>query len=318
MIKIKHNLCPIKNHLTFVASLFFISCVALLCPGCSEVPDNTTEHNRPAAEAFNNYWFQGLAEISRFDLEQVRYGEIHKGDAVLIYVTEEFFTDKQVKSELGKQPGAVPVLKLNFIRNFNTGIYTYSMMSSVFTPVNRKQFPQSLKVTTSVQEWCGQTFTQLNFRENQYDIVLRSYFMDEGDQDYTVDGAQLEDDIWTLIRLDPLLLNTGETELIPGSQFSRLKHIEQKVEKVDASLTEEKTLFVYAIVYRDIPRKLVIKFKKEFPYQIMAWEETSARDKGADQSILTTKAIRTHVMLVDYWNKKSVSDSNYRKKLGLN
>jgi len=317
MLRIKHNFCPIKSRVTFGVLLFFISGAALFCPGCSEATSKKTEYKRPTGEEFNNYWFQGLAEISRFDLEQARYGEIHKGDAVLIYVTEEFFSDKQVKSELVKQPGAVPVLKLNFVRNFITGIYPYSMMSSIFTPVNRRQHPQSLKVTTSVQEWCGQTFTQFNFREDQYHIVLHSYFMDEADQDYTVDRAQLEDDIWTLIRLDPLLLKTGEMKLIPGSQFSRLKHIEQKVEKAEASLTEEKALYVYAIVYRDIPRELVIKFKKEFPYQIMEWEETSARDKGPDQSILTTRAVRTHVMLVDYWNKKSVGDLEIRKKLGL-
>jgi len=317
MLKIKHNFRPIRCHFTLVALLFFISCVAVSCPGCGEVTDKKANHNRPSADAFNNYWFQGLAEISRFGLEQARYGEIHKGDGVLIYVTEEFLTDKQVKSELGKKPGAVSVLKLNFARKFHTGIYPYSMMSSVFTPVNRKQFPQSLKVTTSVQEWCGQTFTQLNFRENQYHIALRSYFMDEGDRDYTLDSAQLEDDIWTLIRLDPNLLKTGEMEIIPGSQFSRLKHMEQKVEKAHSSLIEEKDVYVYAVSYRDIPRKLVIKFKMEFPYQILEWEETSARDKGPEQSILTTKAVRTHVMLVDYWNKKSVADLEIRKKLGL-
>ncbi|MBW1902875.1 MAG: septum formation inhibitor Maf, partial [Deltaproteobacteria bacterium] len=160
MLRIKHNFCPTKSRISFVALLLFISGVisgvALFCPGCSEATDKKAEYNRPTGEEFNNYWFQGLAEISRFDLEQARYGEIHKGDAVLIYVTEEFFTDKQVKSELGKQPGAVPVLKLNFVRNFITGIYPYSMMSSIFTPVNRRQHPQSLKVTTSIQEWCGQ------------------------------------------------------------------------------------------------------------------------------------------------------------------
>ncbi len=29
----------------------------------------------------------------------------------------------------------VPVLKLNFSKKFNTGIYPYSMMSSVFMPI---------------------------------------------------------------------------------------------------------------------------------------------------------------------------------------
>jgi len=203
------------------------------------------------------------------------------------------------------------------VKKFNTGIYPYSIMSSIFTPVERKSFPQTLKVTTSIQEWCGHTFTQLNFRENKYHVFLRSYFMDEADQQYSINPAQLEDDIWTFIRIDPLALATGEIELIPGSQFSRLKRINQKVQKATASLTDNDDLFTYTIQYKDIPRILIIRFKKIFPYEIMEWEETSEREKGADQSILTTRAVRTHVMLVDYWNKKSVKDSAYRKKLGL-
>jgi hypothetical protein len=83
------------------------------------------------------------------------------------------------------------------------------------------------------------------------------------------------------------------------------------------SLIEKNNLYIYTIEYMDIPRQLVIKFEKSFPYQIMEWEETSARDKGPNQSILSTRAVRTHVMLVDYWNKSSVADSKYRKELGL-
>ena len=233
------------------------------------------------------------------------------------FVTEEFLIDKQVKSEQGRKPGAVSVLKLNSVKKFNTGIYPYSIMSSIFTPVERKKFPQTLKVTTSIQEWCGHTFTQLNFKENRYQVFLRSYFMDEADQQYSIGPAQLEDDIWTLIRINPLSLATGDIELIPGSQFSRLKHINQEVQKATAFLADNEDLYTYTINYKDISRILVVRFKKTFPYEIMEWEETSALDKGVDQSILTTRAVRTHVMLVDYWNKKSGKDSGYRKKLGL-
>lgn len=307
----------LKVACVFVSLLLLVLSIMLVGLSCSEAENREEIQKRPTAEKFNEYWFQGLAEISRFELEQARYNEIHKGSAVLIFVTEEFLSDKQVKSEQGRKPGAVSVLKLNFVKKFNTGIYPYSIMSSIFTPVERKSFPQTLKVTTSIQEWCGHTFTQVNFRGNKYHVFLRSYFMDEADQQYSIDPAQLEDDIWTLIRINPLLLATGDIELIPGSQFGLLKHINQEVRKATASLADNEDLYTYTIHYKDIPRILVVRFKKTFPYEIMEWEETSALDKRADQSILTTRAVRTHVMLVDYWNKNSVKDLVYRKKLGL-
>jgi hypothetical protein len=37
-------------------------------------------------QQFQKYWFSGKGEISRFSLEQARYGEIHKGDAILVYL----------------------------------------------------------------------------------------------------------------------------------------------------------------------------------------------------------------------------------------
>ena len=40
-------------------------------------------------DTFNAYWYTGLAEITSYSLEQARYGEIHKGSAVLIFVSEE-------------------------------------------------------------------------------------------------------------------------------------------------------------------------------------------------------------------------------------
>ncbi len=300
-----------------IAILLLISGVMLSGTSCSEAKDQQPGEKGHTAEEFEQFWFQGLSEISRFELEQARYGEIHKGDAVLIYVTEEFLIDKHVKSEQGKKPGAVSVLKLNFNRKFNTGIYPYSVMSSIFTPVDRQSYPQSLKVTTSIQEWCGHTFTQLNFRKNKYNVLLRSYFMDEGDQQYLIEPVQLEDDIWTLIRIEPSSLPTGDIRLIPGSQFSRLKHIKQEIQKATATLREADGLYIYAIKYAAIPRTLTIKFKKAFPYEIMAWEETSAKDKSVDGELLTTRAVRTNIMHIDYWNKKSVEDLKIRKKLGL-
>ena len=274
--------------------------------------------------SFQEYWYQGKAEITRYELAQARYGETHKGDAVLIFVTEDFLTDKQVKLDRGSSSKAASVLKLNFTRNFNTGIYPYSMMNSIFTPVDVRKWEHTLKTTFSNQEWCGHTYTQLNFRNNRFEGVVHSYFQDEADKEFRLKPALLEDEIWTRIRISPQTLPEGEIEIIPGSHYARLRHVEQKVEKATARLTMAKKssssdneLHVYTVTYPEHDRSLSITFEKRFPYSILGWEEQYASGFGAGKKILTTKAVKTHSLFTDYWNKNSAADSKYRKELGL-
>ena len=48
-------------------------------------------------DAFGSYWYQGKAEINTYALAQFRYGEKREAEAVLIFVTEDFSREKQVK-----------------------------------------------------------------------------------------------------------------------------------------------------------------------------------------------------------------------------
>lgn len=280
--------------------------------------------NTSSPAQFKDYWHQGKAEITRYELEQVRYGEIHKGDAVLIFVTEPFLTDKQVKHEFGEDKNSAGVLKLNFTRNFNTGIYPYSMMTSTFTPIDTDAFPRTLKATTTVQEWCGHVFQQLNLRDSRYKVEIRSYFQKESDRDYNIGSALLEDEIWTMIRLKPEALPIGIIEIIPGGQFVRMSHIDLKVESAHTELNtisdpqrSEKELHEYTVKYLNIKRTLKIRFEKEFPYKIVAWEETSPSGFGPDAIMLTTKARATNSLYTDYWTKNKIKHSPLRKELGL-
>lgn len=267
------------------------------------------------SQQFKKYWNQGKAELTRYELNQARYGEIHNGDAVLIFVTEPFLTDKQVKYESGDASKAIQVLKLNFTRKFNTGIYPYSLMTSIFTPVDFQKY-RTLKVTTSSQEWCGSMFFQLNFRNNQYEGEVRSYFQAEGDQNLTVKTPWLEDELWTRIRLAPDTLPVGAIELVPGSQYIRLWHQEVKAQKATAALKDEGKLRTYSIEYANIKRTVKIQFEKTYPYIITAWEETQPGGFG-DSALLTTRAVRTKTLLLDYWTKHTNKDAHYRKELGL-
>jgi hypothetical protein len=279
----------------------------------------------PKAEKFGEYWYQGKAELNRYELEQVRYGEIHKGDAVLIFVKEDFLKDEQVKYELSNPNSEVQsILKLNFSRKFYTGIYPYSLMTSIFFPIQSYE-SHALKISSTAQEWCGHTYMQLNNRRNKFDVQINSYFQAEGDKQFKIEHSLLEDEVWTLIRINPELLPIGKIEIIPGMQCARLLHKEYKREHAISEKREIKdpnlspnVLIQYSLKYRDLARSLTITFEKEFPHQILAWEESfnpiSAKNKN---EFMITKAKRTNKLLLDYWSKHSVADSTYRHQLGM-
>lgn len=306
-------------------------CIALMTIGCADAGSqnkggaDTAAHRAMSPDAgFSAYWHQGKAELTRYALEQARYGEMRNGDAVLIFVTEDFRGDKHVKLEsdpTGKD--VVPVLKLNLVKKFFTGIYPYSMMTSVFTPVDLSARPHTLKVSTTSQEWCGHTFTQLNFRGNKYELESRSYFEREADQDLSLGVALLEDEVWSRIRLKPSGLPTGDIEIIPSTMSSRLRHVPLAVERATATMaaiardSSGAEMIRYTIAYKNSERTLAIDFQKNFPHTIMGWSESYKDGFGPNAKMLTTRAVRTNSMMLDYWNRHATIDDSLRQELGL-
>lgn len=268
-----------------------------------------------STEEFGNYWYQGLAEISTYELQQARYGEMREGTAVLIFVTEDFSKKDQVKLDRPEEDG-VPVMKLNATRSFHTGVYPYSMMTSSFSPVSSESsYP--IKVTCSSQEWCGHTFTQMNDRGDAYQIMQRSYFQSEGDLDCLVDQQYSEDGIWNLIRINPSLLPKGTVQMIPSFIHVRLTHIDLKDYKVEATLEKGESYSVYTLKYPELNRTVSIQFASKFPHTIESWEETYRSGWGANAKELTTTAKRKVTKQIDYWNKNHNSDAYLRQELGL-
>ncbi len=266
---------------------------------------------------FGKYWNRGEAEITSYDLEQARYGEVHPGEAVTVFVTEPFDPQKQVKADNPDQADT-QVLKLNLTKKFLTGIYPYSMMLSVFTPVNPEKFPRTLKTTVSSQEWCGHTWTQLNWSDGKYLGEQRSYFESEGDQKFAAGEAMLEDAVWTKIRIDPALLPRGRIMMIPGGLSARLRHRLPKPEKAQASMAEQDgDQNTYSIEYPEIRRTLRITYERDFPHRISGWEEKDLSGFGPSAIPLTTKATLKQRLMIDYWNHHDLKDRRLRAKLGL-
>ena len=214
--------------------------------------------NFTAPQNFRDYWYNGQDEISRYRLDQVQYGAVNPGEAVLIFVTEDFRTDTQVKLESDAKDKATSVLKLNSIRRFVTGIYDYSLYSSVFTPIDTKKYERSQKVTMSSQDWCGQVYTQLNLDGGKYDVMKRSYFEKDASEDFKIDAAWLEDEIWTRLRMDPAALPKGETQVIPAAYAARLAGQKLEPQKAVGTLADYAGKCFYrkslAAIFPELPR----------------------------------------------------------------
>ena len=275
----------------------------------SEVNEEPIKPKTKLSQQFKDYWYAGEAEITSYKLEQARYGEMRDGKAVLVFVTEDFLPDAQVKADNYSETN-IPVLKLNATKKFNTGIYPYSIMQSIFYPVANNE--HAIKVTASIQEWCGHVYTQINNRTN-FEIMSHSYFQSEGDQSFSIEKTWTENELWTKLRIDPKSLPTGELDLVPSLEFTRLRHKDIKAYSAFASLDDGS----YTLTYPELDRTLKINFNSEFPYEISGWEETTVSGYGSTAKTLTTKATKLESIKSAYWGKNNNADEGLRKTLKL-
>jgi hypothetical protein len=150
---------------------------------------------------------------------------------VWIFVTEDFSESARVKADPGVHPASdvFPVLKLNVVKDFQTGIYDYNLMTSVFASVEPRygRFAgQPTKMVFSSQEWCGALFEHLLFRDKKVDRKRYSYFDGEGDQSEVID---LPADLLTVEGLPIIVRQLLHELLAPGEKkaFSFLPSIER-------------------------------------------------------------------------------------------
>jgi hypothetical protein len=299
-----------------ISGIFILLSVCIACKNDGPIRSETAEAYSKSAygarnlnAAFKKYWFSGEAEITSYQLKQPRYGEMRDGKAVLVFVKEDFLPNEQVKAN-GQTDKNVAVLKLNKTTNFITGIYPYSIMSSIFYPLEQKS--HAIKVSNSVQEWCGQQYMQLNNRGN-FEINLHSYFEGEADKNFALQKEILEDELWAQLRVDPDSLPTGNHLVIPSLEFTRLKHAELKAYNAQLSKTDS----TYTIAYTNLDRKLVIKYESEFPYVITGWQESYLSGSGPDAQMLTAEAIRLKTLKTQYWKQNAKKFKYLRDSLDL-
>ena len=203
------------------------------------------------AADFDSYWHDGKAELDGYRMTISRYGQSRSGRGVAIYVTEPFSESRRVKvDDPGKNPrDVVEALKLNLVRDFQTGIYDYNTMVSVFV---RSRDLSALKISFSSAEWCGHVFEELIFTPGRVTGFYNSYFEGETAQRDLAwpPGGITEDSLWILLRgLRGDFLKDGEKKRVPlltGVYFGRLGHrppawIDADIERTENTFTVKTT-----------------------------------------------------------------------------
>lgn len=173
-------------------------------------------------QAFWKTWADGQAELTSYQLTEPHYRAPRQGVAVTIFVTETFSSSLRVKSDPGKHPknDEFSVMKLNLVKDFQTGVYDYNDMTSAFLAldaVNGRAAGSMTKIAFSSQEWCGTVYQQLLFDAAQIRNTRHSYFDGEADQQsllpYPPNGIS-EETLYFWVR------GMAEPEVKPGATIT--------------------------------------------------------------------------------------------------
>lgn len=271
-----------------------------------------------AGKAFWKAWGDGRAEMNSYNAKIERYGQSRTAELVLIYVTEPMNRQTWIKDDAVSGKDRISTLKLNISLKFKTGLYPYSVMTSVFSPVDhwRKERFSPAKITLSAQDWCGHVFASVWPSRQSYLHQLNSYFSSEGEKRaiVPVQGEHLYEDA-LLIQLRELsgVFNGGKAwkgKVIPSLWRNRKKH--RSLLPQDATLTRKTTtqdgkkVHQFTLTYTRQNFTQTYTVEADGAQRMLGWT-------NSDGEVLSlNKSLR-----LPYWNLSSPSDSSYRKKLGL-
>ncbi len=295
----------------------------------SKAPASVEAVSHPPAfdDAFWKQWGDGQAELAGYDLLFPRYGELRRGVAITIFVSETFSNSLRVKADPGKHAASdqFPVMKLNLVEDFQTGIYDYNTMTSSFValaPANGRPAGSLTKVSFSSQEWCGQVYSHLLFDRDGVRQVLHSYFDGEADQQSQLPypaGALSEDALWHWARgfAAPSLApgETREAPLLTSLESSRLRH--KPLSWAQAALSRSSAsqsisvpagnieVEVWSVRLQNGPTRTFYVEKAE-PHRIIKWETSD----GERAELLASDRLK-------YWEMHAEGDEAALRKIGL-
>lgn len=163
-------------------------------------------------------WDDGLSEMSYYEATDIIYGTQRPYTRVHLFNRQWMDPVTGVKTEPDSR-GAVPAFKFLMAEQILTENYNYRYLATVFL---RRSDLTPLKMTSSSQEWCGQTFNHLRWTEDRLDVQSFSYFPDEGDRTYQrgADAVPFE----SLFVLARNVVATGQAQhlqLLPSMRSNR-------------------------------------------------------------------------------------------------
>jgi hypothetical protein len=278
-------------------------------------------------QAFADRWYDGRAELAGYTLTYPRYGQLRKGSAVTIFVTEHTSAADRVKPE---PPGddAFRVMKLNLVEDFPTGLYDYNLMTSVFVtiePALDRPAGAAAKVSLTAQEWCGHVYHHLLFDADKVRQTWHSYFDGEADGRSALTrpaGSLAEDALFHWARgFAAPALAPGESiklRLLRSLAVARLNHV--PVEWDHATLTrqaETRTITVPAGTFEvqtftakvesaAAPRTWTFHVENAPPRRIVQW----SRSDGYAAKLLGSKRLA-------YWKLNGTGDEKLLEQIGL-
>ena len=250
--------------------------------------------------------------MSGYRAISARYGAEREAEIALIYVTEPMDRATRIKDDASRDP--VSVMKLNFSEKFMTGIYPYSVLTSVFCPVDkfREERFTPAKLTLSVQEWCGHVMLGLWPSPGGARLKGMSYFASEGDVDTALaapDGVLYEDALLIQLReLDgPFAGGAAEWSgpLVPRLWSHRQAHAALAVESAKITRKNVSDAIVrFEMSYRDVVKSYDVERGAE--RRIVAWQSND----GSKARLVKSERLA-------YWTMNGPGNEAAREKIGL-
>ena len=273
-------------------------------------------------DAFAATWYDGRAELCGYRWRGERYGEERRGEAVAILVTEPYDARRHVKREDPADPCAVTALKLNLMRDFQTGIYDYDTTTSCFL---RADDLALLELSFASMEWCGLVHESLEAGRRRLRLATHSYFEGESGErtlELPADGLVGEQLLVWLRGLHGPPLAPGETRhlsFLAGSFERRLRHAPAAwgtatlAREPETTTVEVPAGTFRALAYRiDVPdgRRGTFAIEEAAPHRLLAWTWT----RGTS---ITDAAELTGSARLPYWELQAGGDEALRAELGL-
>ena len=300
-------------------ALIVLLLLAAAPPSPAEAPD----------PSFDTHWHDGKAELDGYRLTIERYGHQRRGRAVAIYVTEPFSRSQHVKlDDPSKTPSdAVDVLKLNLVRDFQTGIYDYHTMVSLFA-TTADFAPLKLALTSS--EWCGQVYEELNLSGSTLSQRRSSYFEGESAERTLAipSGGVIEDELFILLRgLRAPYLSAGGSRTVPflaSPFYRRLAHrpatwttirIERRARPETVVVPAGRFATDVYVVRTEDGREGRFDVERSHPHRIVRWAWTPAAAGGRREGMDSAELAGT--TRLEYWRLNGPGDQRYLGRIGL-